>query len=723
MAPVGLLTAQLGALAKLKVEIAWGANLLFDASNWTWTDITADVRQADGNRIRINPIGRGDETSLTQPAGCTFQLDNTSGAYSKGPQSSNYPNVRRSTPVRVSVTLNNGGTWFTRFFGYANGFKPSWDTSCNLAVVTVSASGLLRRLQQGKTPLRSPLFRAYSNSSVQPLAYYPLEDGANATQVASGLAGGSPALFIMGGFEFAQVSTCPGSAPLPQMAESPAFGQANGPIAAGPDTFWSIDFTAQVANAAIPAATTCAVAIAYPSAGGTWIDVNLVLNNNFGSLQFFGTRANLSQDMFAEYDPGSLFDGLWHHYRVTATQSGGNVNFTIECDGVQVVTNTITTATLKRLTSITMLAQNTVPYSYGHVAVFGQATSSFYSASRGYTGEIATTRMQRLMTEEGGNGMPLVVIGTCTTAMGPQSIDTFLNLLRECEAADQGLLLDGLSQALTYVTRAGRYNQAAALTLDMAQGQVDDPFEPEDDDQRNRNLYKVTRKNGSSATFEDVNGPLGTAAIGTYDSTPGSDLNLSSDAPLLNYAAWLVHVGTVDEPYRYPTLPIDLAASPSLAAAWLATTPNERIDVINVSSKATQHPPGSVLLMLEGYSEELSPFDWEIKANCSPYQPWRVAALGSWGLEMAGQTLNSDLSPGATTLSLATASGYNLFTLSSRFPADFPVDLKVAGWTIHCTAATGTSSPQTLTIDSAPNTSLIPAGTPVTLLRPVCLAL
>jgi hypothetical protein len=42
------------------------------------------------------------------------------------------------------------------FLGYADGFTPSWDVlTGELPVVTLSASGTLRRLAQGSAPIQS----------------------------------------------------------------------------------------------------------------------------------------------------------------------------------------------------------------------------------------------------------------------------------------------------------------------------------------------------------------------------------------------------------------------------------------------------------------------------------------------------------------------------------------------------------------------------------------
>lgn len=717
---VQFLTAQLGSNARIIVEVAWGANLAIDAALWTWTDITSDVRQADGQRIVINPFGHADWLEQAQPAEVTFELDNTSGAYSKGPQSSNYPNVRRSTPIRVQLTLN-GITKYVRFFGYVYSWKPWWDTSGNLAVVTVKAAGKLRQLQQGKNRTQSAMFRAISMAAVQPVAYYPFEDGDKAQQANSPIAGAPPATFAyqqyVGAPHFAAVDGPPGSDRLPDFSKQGNF-KVTLPAQATATT-WRVQCVAK--TNALPTTSDFVAPLEFFTNNGATLNIVYIAKpagiSPLNGLTFQDNNGHAFGDGVA-YD-----DGLWHEIRVVMTQSGGNIVLNVFLDGALRINQTYA-GTLNNVSGFNgseASQANSDGYAAGHFAVWNTNSGlpDTVAAMGGYAGELVTDRLTRLLSEQGGLGLPLVTVGTTTTTMGPQGVDTFLNLLRECEATGQGLLFDGMTQAFTYVTRSARYSQSTALTLDVSAGEADDPLAPEDDDQRNLNLATVNRKDGTSVTYEDATGPLGTGAIGDFASS--ITVNVQNDSQVTNIAAWIVHVGTGDEPYRYPTLGIDLAASPARATDWLNTTLCERIDVTNINSKATQHPAGTVSLLLEGYSEELSPFDWIVKANCSPYQPWQVDTLGGlFRLEMAGQTLASNLVAGATSLSLATAAGNQLFT---TLAADFPMDLNVGGWMIHVTAASGTSSPQTLTVSASPNTSTIPSTTAVTLWRPAVLAL
>lgn len=706
--------------ARIVVEAAFGADPTTDPNTWNFYDITGDVRQAGGQRVAVSPMGRSDETSLAQPAGCGFQLDNTRADYSAyNPASRWFPFVRRNTPIRVRLYI--GGIWSTRFQGYANGFVPSWDSTANMAVVTVSASGVTRRLIQGKTPLRSALYRAISLSG--PSFYWPMEDGSLSTRAASGLIGG---------------------APLAVLGTTPKFAGAAGPAGSAN----VIDFSAGGELRTYLAAPAVAPAgirgecvfkftsppgfadpiISWDSQGGTIAYTQAFCGSGPGHLfvGFFSTTYS-GGGPGGNFDTGvSVGDGLWHHLRLEEVTSGADVVFTATLDGVVVYNSTLTVETLGSAALLYVARGNNInpaPMSIGHVAIWQPynppTTVDTYQAFLGYVGESPTTRIARLCAEQ---AMPLAMAGTSNQAMGPQSVDTFLNLLRECEATDHGVLGDGLGPGLRYTARSARYNMTPGMTPDMAADppQVDDPFQPADDDQRNRNLYKVDRRNGSNATVQDTVGTLGINNIGVYDST--ATINTQTDDVLPAHAAWFVRLGVV-EGFRYPTLNLDLAATPGLIPAWIATGDNDRVDVLNVVSKATQHPPYDVPLLVEGYSESFDPFSWQVQANCSPYLPWRVPVIEDiadtvWRIDSGASTLQTAVPAGVTSLSVVVADGQ----FWSTAVGDYPRDLNIGGVKVTATAvATAVGTSQIFTVNTTPYP--LYGGASVTLWRSPSLAL
>lgn len=746
-----------GADARIMVEAAFGADVKGNPNLWNFYDITTDVRQADGQKVAITPVGRSDEAAQAQPAGCAFELDNTSGAYTANhPGSKWWPGVKRNTPIRIRLYL--GGRYVARFQGYANGWVPSWDTSGNMAVVTVSASGILRRLLQGKSPLRSPLYRANTKATPAPRSHWHMEDGASATQIGNGLPDGLPGSFIGTTVTFGKPGPTGAASAVELISSTRKENVGGSDLIASTSMSFTVSSTAffglsvwyrcDPAENPFDTARTKGTFTLSAHGGG---DVNrlYLLVQNRDAPPYFWLRAYSGTTLV--YDHGTYenspglagadpLDGRWHNFQVKLTQNGANIDVAFLYDGSVVSSGTINTRTVGSFTTVcapgitpsgfqspdvyldsaaVLPNAGGLPVAYSHITVWDTpAMADQQQPGAGYAGETATARLARLCNEE---SVSIEIAGTSDTAMGPQSIATFVSLLRECETTDDGLLYDGLGPGLGYVTRQFRYNRTASLSPDMAADppQVGAPFAPADDDQRNRNIMKVDRRNGSSATFEDVDGPLGTDEIQDYDST--LTVNAATDAVLPARAGWEVHKGTV-EGFRYPRLNLDLAATPTLVVPWLATPLGGRIDVLNVTSKATQHPPGTVSLLLEGYTETLSPYDWEVTANCSPFAPWRVAQILTsdeyeWRLDSGGSTLAQDYPAGVTSLSVNVADGYLWSTVAS----DYPRSISVGGIEVVVTAVAGGASPQTFTVQ--PTVYPLPGGSPVKLWRSPVLAL
>src|SRR5690606_30321071 len=92
-------------------------------------------------------------------------------------------------------------TWDIRAHVEVSSWPQHWDPSGQDIRAPIEGAGILRRLGQGASPLRSPLARLLPRTGsigqtavmTDPVAYWPLEDGEQATRAASGLPGGQPA--------------------------------------------------------------------------------------------------------------------------------------------------------------------------------------------------------------------------------------------------------------------------------------------------------------------------------------------------------------------------------------------------------------------------------------------------------------------------------------------------------------------------------------------------
>lgn len=701
---VQLLPIELGPSARLAVEIAWGADLNADPATWTWADVTAHVRQDPGISLAL---GRADEASTSQPASCTLVLDNTTGDYSLGGYSARYPNVRRNVPVRVRVNPGDGSGFRSAFIGFADGFTPGWDSlTGKIPVAELSASGVLRRIAQGTAPIQSAFRRAMANTSTV-VAYWPFEEGKDA-QYAANFRGGADATFT-GSPDWASSDSfdCSDSLPLLKDAQ---FNAAVRPYAVTGEQ--SVRFLIEIPAGGLPAGTVLA---------------HIHTTGTLGRFDFtYEAGASGSLGIFIYSRNGTLFDsqvvafstnGKAQRLSVEITQSGANVVWNmgqIEARPGSSVANyseTILSQTCGTISHIEIAPHGDwgdVPF--GHLTVENDITSLFNATGPlvAFFRETVTTNTGRFVRLTKENRVGFTIYGTAETLtiydqMGPQLVAPLLDLLHECESTDQGQLWDGRDAGLSYTTRRFRERPGVALTLDAALGHLAAPFQPTDDDQRTRNRVEARRLHGTTATFEDVTGPMGTAAIGIYDSS--LEVNTAHDVMALQYAGWLVNLGTTPG-YRFPTVSIDLRASPSLAAAVVDIIPGERIDLVNLRSVLTNFPAGTVSLIVEGISHEITAGGWTATFKCSPYSPVGVGVAvattgdtleGPLRPDTSGCTLSATYAAGVTAINVLTTAGTPLWTTLAD---DFPLTLDVGGLAVVATACSGTTTTQTFTVQA-----------------------
>jgi len=351
--------------------------------------------------------------------------------------------------------------------------------------------------------------------------------------------------------------------------------------------------------------------------------------------------------------------------------------------------------------------------------VHAEITSIFDLASElaAYDGEAAATRVVRLC---GESDVPVRVRtgGGSSSPMGPQRVATLLDLLRDCEAADGGILHD-LRDALglRYVTRRRLYSQAACLALDYDTPGISS-MEPTDDDQQVRNDVTVSRTGGASARAVLQTGDLCVLdppdGIGRYDES--TTVNVSSDAVLAWHAGWRLHLGTTDEA-RYPVIGLDLAAS-GFAAVPAATTAARSLDIgdrLTVANPPAWVPPDAITQLVQGAQETLGVYDHDLAVNCSPESPWHVAVFGTARYDSDQSTIASPITSTDTSMSVGVDT-----VLWTTDAGSLPFDVRVAGEVMTVTAVTGATSPQTFTVTRSVNgvVKAHGAGEPVRLATP-----
>lgn len=491
--------------------------------------------------------------------------------------------------------------------------------------VSVTASGLLRRLGQGQQALRSPMYRAAMRSDVVE-AYWPMEDGKNAAQMASAMGGDVMLPTFTAGLtsdiDMAAYDEFDSSAALPVFHRT----GASAAIINAPDT-GEIRLSIMVhvpedgppGEARVVGLRTTGTAAEWSMQTRTsgarrlvGYDVNGAVIVDSG---WYGPSTNGEHQMFGFHlrQNGTSID--WEFFRLAPEYSSG----------YGVVSGTLAGHRLGRPTTVLVGGAGDLGgTALGHLMVHSaqqRVDAEILDAFHAHLDEPAADRIVRLCAEEGVRveiqGQP-----SRTERCGPQGIDTLLNLLQSAADADGGILHEMRSlPGVAYRTRVSLYNPQPRLLLDAARGRIGDivnPFAPVLDDQNVRNDVTVSRPSGSSARAVDEDD---IARRGRYDES--ITLNVASDGQLEPLAGWRLHLGTWPG-MRYPSISPALNAMPDLIEPWTAVNLGDRIDVIRLPP---QHPASTVSELVQGWTESWLPNRVGVQANATPAGPWRVAVF------------------------------------------------------------------------------------------------
>lgn len=582
----------------------------------------------------------------------------------------------------------------TRFVGEVSSWPVRWEDKFNV-VVNVEASGITRRMSQGVSPTRSPMYREFTNASRTGIvAYWPMEDEAEATEFASAFNGHPAMRAPAAGVTPAAYTSWVASAALPTYT----FGTSSVRLPA----YTATGFISTRLFVAVPAGgvtgTDRLFSFTTTGTARTWS----VFISTTGSLDLRAYDADGVQILATGFLTFAV-NGVQRVLGVELTQNGANIDYTL-MTFVMGATDVTVTSTSGTLAGYTCGAATEVRIGQsgllngtaaGHMTVASSLTAYGATAGAmvGWNGEITTARLYRLGMEE---------LTGCFAAsiseeqMGVQGQLSVLELMREAEAADEGVLFESrdLYPVLRFRDHVSLYNQQPAMVLDYTGGDgLVTPLEPTDDDQPVRNDRTVQRTGGSSTRRTLDTGALSTLAppngVGRYDDS--QTRNVYADSQTSDHAGWLLHLGTWDET-RYPVVRIMLANALHMVEDAATVDIGDRFHIEN---PPTWLPPDTIDLLTQGYSEVVDQFEWTIDFNCSPAGPWDVTWAGdddtatsyrefAW-LDTGGSVLAEALTSTETDVDVFTTSG-NLWTPYVR---DTPFDWRVAGEVMTVTAPHG----------------------------------
>lgn len=681
--------------------------------------------QAEGQTIRAKVYTPGAE-----PVGWHVQVHDTAISAAGGVGVRNGVGSGNTNTKPIVFSNDNFEVRNLRFAGEIAELKPRWNTNHSDKWAELTASTVLRRLKQGRTPVKSTMRRAYLADNIDlPIQYWPCEEGADARLFTSAI--DNQSLNITGP-PFSQNASFSGflsSSPIPQVNGSTWSGSVSAPVVAS--TKGQVRFFIGVPASGHAACALADIYLARPSTLFRWRlnylvggDLQLVCYNVTGGVVF--TSATLSM--------GNL-NGKLYRLGVGFTQNGGNVDWEVVrldyATGFNgAVGPTGQAGTFTRIERVVIAPDaNVNDIAIGQIVVQSNLTliSELSAEFRAKVGETPVDRMVRLGVENGFTG---AWIGSSSRyVMGPQMPSVLYTLLQECQNTAQGALYDSRFSGNTLVLRTmnATYAQDTSLTLDYSAEQIAPPLQPDPDDQATKNDVTAKRLVGGDYRVSRETGPLNAQDPGTDSDAVGRfdqqvPVNTATELQLPDVAGWALHLGT-STAERFPKVRVNFRAAgltASLQAALLDLDIDDRITLTNLSDADYYD---NVDLLTKGYTETFrDQLGHEIEFNTAPYEPHNVGIYDNTNsrYDTADSNLNSSLTSSATSFQVDVNAG-ELWGTSS---GNFPMNVWVGGEKIRLSAISGTSSPQTFTVDTGGRgangvVKAHAAGTKVSLFGPV----
>lgn len=287
-----------------------------------------------------------------------------------------------------------------------------------------------------------------------------------------------------------------------------------------------------------------------------------------------------------------------------------------------------------------------------------------------------------------------------TERMGPQPLDTPLNIVKEAVLLDGGYLYGPRDKfGIGFRLRSSLIN-SYTTTLDYTAKVLSGSIQPDENTTNIANDVTVTRPAGGFGRWVKNSGSLNTKepsvdpqGVGLYDTS--ISLNAYLETRLVELAQDQVLHGTIDE-LRYPVLMIDLSRRALTGNATLtaAVRAKDQGDVFTLTNLPSFMPPGGVDLIINGYTEWLRNRSQEFTYNLAPYSVYRTndLTLSTRSPHKACATvssLNANITTTATSFAVKTSSGKLWSTSATN------LDIVIGGERMTVGSISGTTSPQT----------------------------
>lgn len=550
------------------------------------------------------------------------------------------PDFRALTPAVNEVFTDSVGNIWTpqgyaglasdaiRFTGEVESWPQDWDSTARDCWVQVHAADQIQRLSDNSTNLMSPISQYLTGFGDKVVAWWPLEDGASATAASSNVAGSRPALCD---FRFQAEDSLPGADGTAQMQ---GYGLMRG-VPKNVRGTGTNSFIMWCKLTTVPSTDVQLFSLAMAGSSVVrWWSVRV--RNNAFTVQTFqldglggitNSLSNTGIDLTKWFAIGlELIDepGGVQSYNIRWQQVGTSGAFGSYNSG--------TPGNVGKIAQITIAANALMnDVSVSHVAVIQQPLTfgaDLSQVGNAYIGERAGDRFARLC--KLGGVTPFLDGWYFETAkMGRQSVATLLDLVREVERVDGGVLAGTRHRlGLTYTTRARISGAYSSAVLSHAASHFIDPPRPVEDSSGIANSVTGTRPGGGSSTRVTYTGALGVTAIGVK---PESDtFNVQTDDQLDSIVEWRAYLGTWEEA-RFPDVPVMLQRTQTRLGSSLAAQ-LLRVDVgyfFTIADLPSHQAPGPFDALTQGYSESLSNYDLSINYSTTPFGPWKGGVIGN----------------------------------------------------------------------------------------------
>lgn len=650
----------------LELKVEYNPDRIFTSPSdvaSAWVDITSKVRWKDTTTSIQR--GRQDESGNVTPATLTVTLDNADGRFLPDNTSSPlYPNWTYPLWIRVSVVDTPNSINKTLISAIIDSIEPDVTGENSDRVVVVTATDQLKRMDKFGD------IQSFLHEEIQldqPLAYYPLDDGAGVQSFADQSGNGNPPVAIQSMGALGEIDTGGTTGP-PAAGESapnfspryPQLGDCQGkylklnlkqPLTIGDGHPYTIEWWQKNNNngaydtsdlsfkfftgiiAALPSTSNGIVVGYYQPPQTASNGVSGAPPNYWGGGVMLLTNGDRLSTSVSRGYGGHMQPGEWYHYAIVSDganplndDSGkyyvnGHLAQTIDLGGIDPPPSTVQNLTEFTIAGAPAFGGGLLNGSVAHVAIYDHEVTGdrilehFMAGVTGFAGEPLDYRVGRIFAYVANPGYYNNPPGPDfpNQPVTAQGAGKALELINALEETEQGVFfIDGNGDPKLF-DRSHRYT-SNQITLSAAPGTGDigpGGIAPIYDDQRFRNDVKATTASG--ATYRAVD-TASVDADGRYADTV--DSIAANPANAEDTARMRLKSRKIKQP-RYAAVEVQLRGrSAALAAAVVGAEIWDRLNVTSIPAGYTVPP-----LAIEGISYEFSITSWRVKFNVSPNLP------------------------------------------------------------------------------------------------------